>query len=451
MKKTIYISIETKVRELDGRLLLSTFLVNDNFNVLMGSRSAIKRELLASSNGIYIPKSVSKDEIDFYKSIKNRGHKIILLHAEGTALFKNIEEELKSMFSSSCSRFLDKIFVSGSEIKLNMKKFLPFIDNDKVFVVGDPRFDLLKPKYRNYWKNDIELLHKSYSKYILINTNFDVGNAKVGNHNLKNFFKTNPDHTEYIKKVYLSKIDVIREVMNSYIEAIHILSDRFKNTDFIIRPHPSESDVPYKKAFKNKNNVHVIYEGNAVKWILASKGVIHYDCTTGIESVLADKNTISYCPKSDNQEITWLPVLVSQKITEIKDLIEKINDIISNEPNKKLSSTVSETLEKYLYNYSNESSMLIAKEIHNLELSKENNKQSIKELFDLKKARFKSFLKFALLKKGIISDNTISNKKFSFLTHKEMYINLQKLCSKNKNLKVKIVGGNLALIHKKTE
>ena len=107
MKTTIYICIETKVRELDGRLLLSTFLVNDNFNVLMGSRSAIKRELLASSNGIYIPKSVSKDEIEFYKSIKSRGHKIILLHAEGTALFENIEEELKSMFSAECSGFLD--------------------------------------------------------------------------------------------------------------------------------------------------------------------------------------------------------------------------------------------------------------------------------------------------------------------------------------------------------
>ena len=446
MKTTIYFSVETKVRELDGRLLLSTFLVNDNFNVLIGSRSAIKRELLASNNGIYIPKSVTKDEIEFYKSIKSRGHKIILLHAEGTALFENIEEELKSMFSAECSAFLDKIFVSGSEIKLNMKKFLPFIDNDKVFVVGDPRFDLLKPKYRNYWKNDIDLIHKTYSNFILINTNFDVGNSKVGNQNLIKFFKTNPDHTEFMKNFYLKKINVIRGVMESYIKAIDILSLRFENTNFIIRPHPSESDVPYKKAFKDRKNVRVIYEGNAVKWILASKGVIHYDCTTGIESVLADKNTISYCPKSDNQEITWLPVMVSQKVTEIDDLIKKTNNIVSNQPNKNLSKPVANTLEKYLFNYSSESSMLIAKEIHNLELSKEIYKQGIKELFDLKIKRFRSFLKLALLKKEIISDNNISVKKFSFLTNKEVSTNLQKLCSKNKNLKVKIIGGNLASI-----
>ena len=451
MKRTIYISIETKVRELDGRLLLSTFLVNDNFNVLMGSRSAIKRELLASSNGIYIPKSVTKDEIEFYKSIKSRGHKIILLHAEGTALYKNIEEELKSMFSADCYQFIDKIFISGSEIKLNIKKYLPYIDNNKVFVVGDPRFDLLKPKYRNYWKNDIDLIHKKHSKFILINTNFDVGNAKVGNQNLRTFFETNPDHTEYLKKLYLEKFNVIRGVMESFIKAIDILSLRFENTNFIIRPHPSESDLPYKKAFKNKDNVHVIYEGNVVKWILASKGVIHYDCTTGIESVLANKNTISYIPKSDNKETVWLPVMVSQKVTEIDDLIKKINNIVSNHPNKNLSKPVANTLEKYLFNYSNESSIMIAKEIHNLELSKEIYKLGIKELFEVKIKRFRSFLKLTLLKNSIISDrnmsiNSNSYKKFSFLTHKEVSTKLQKLS--NKNLKVKIIGGNLASINK---
>lgn len=446
MKTTIYISIETKVRELDGRLLLSTFLVNDNFNVLMGSRSAIKRELLASKNGIYIPKSVTKDNIEFYKSIKSRGHKIILLHAEGTALFKNIEEELKSMFSADCYQFIDKIFVSGSEIKLNIKKYLPYIDNNKVFVVGDPRFDLLKPKYRNYWKNDIDLIHEKYSKFILINTNFDVGNAKVGNQSLKTFFETNPDHTEYLKKLYLEKFDVIKQVMESYIKAIDSLSVRFENINFIIRPHPSESDVPYKKAFKDKKNVQVIFEGNAVKWILASKGVIHYDCTTGIESVLAEKNTVSYIPKSDNKEVTWLPVLVSQKVTKIDDLIKKVDNIVSNQPYKHLSSSVSETLEKYLHNYRNESSIMIAKEIHNLELSKEIYKLGIKELFEVKIKRFRSFLKLMLLKNGIISDSNISVQKFSFLTHKEVSSKLQKLC--NKNLKVKIIGGNLTSIYK---
>ena len=416
MKTTIYISIETKVRELDGRLLLSTFLVNDNFNVLMGSRSAIKRELLASKNGIYIPKSVTKDNIEFYKSIKSRGHKIILLHAEGTALFKNIEEELKSMFSADCCQFLDKIFVSGSEIKLNIKKYLPYIDNNKVFVVGDPRFDLLKPKYRNYWKNDIDLIHKKYSKFILINTNFDVGNAKVGNQNLKTFFETNPDHTEYLKKLYLEKFDVMSKVMNSYIEAIHILSNHFKNTDFIIRPHPSESDLPYKKAFKNKDNVHVIYEGNVVKWILASSGVIHYDCTTGIESVLADKNTISYIPKSDNKEITWLPVLVSQKVTEIDDLIKKTNNIISVQPNKNLSKDVANTLENYLFNYSNESSLLIKKEIHNLKFSVKKYKISNRDIYNLLKYRSYNYIKLNLMRIGLISIKSISLKKFNYLT-----------------------------------
>ena len=168
-------------------------------------------------------------------------------------------------------------------------------------------------------------------------------------------------------------------------------------------------------------------------------------------SVLANKNTISYIPKSDNKETVWLPVMVSQKVTEIDDLIKKINNIVSNHPNKNLSKPVANTLEKYLFNYSNESSIMIAKEIHNLELSKEIYKLGIKELFEVKIKRFRSFLKLTLLKNSIISDrnmsiNSNSYKKFSFLTHKEVSTKLQKLS--NKNLKVKIIGGNLASINK---
>ena len=60
------------------------------------------------------------------------------------------------------------------------------------------------------------------------------------------------------------------------------------------------------------------------------------------------------------------------------DLVDKTSEIISDVPSEKLSISVANTLEKYLFNYSNESSLLIKKEIHNMQISNKKYNNSFK-------------------------------------------------------------------------
>ena len=57
----------------------------------------------------------------------------------------------------------------------------------------------------------------------------------------------------------------------------------------------------YKKEFKEFNNIEIIREGSAREWIVNSEAVIHYDCSTGIEALIARKNVISFCPFYDEK------------------------------------------------------------------------------------------------------------------------------------------------------
>ena len=452
MKKTIFIANETKVREFDGRLLLASNLVED-FDVKIGSRSGIKRELLATINGIFIPKSLSKEEIPFYRKLKERGHKIVLIHAEGTALFHDIEEALKVLFPKECDPFVETYIVSGIEIKDAMLKHLKFIQTERIHVAGDPRFDLLKPNYLEFWKKDIKKLNKKYGEFVLINTNFATGNAKVGNEIIKAFYKNNSDYSEVIKEKYLYKHEYIHEVMLDYIDAVKELSLKFKELNFVIRPHPSESHLPYNEAFHESPNVFVTHEGNVTKWILASKAVIHYDCTTGVEAVLANKPCISYTPKVDKSILAWLPVLVSNQIEDLHDLAQTVGHLDQSSKAYELNTSTKDILGRYLFNYTDESSAVIAEIIKKSKFEWDYSlsvKLNFSQKMQLMKARMKSVIILFLFDLGVYKQKgSNSLRKFSSVSKIEIKRKLfffRNKCVKYKKLKISLIGYDVVSI-----
>ena len=64
----------------------------------------------------------------------------------------------------------------------------------------------------------------------------------------------------------------------------------FSETNFVVRPHPSDDRQTFVNAFEGLKNVHVISEGSVIPWLIASKFVIHNECTTAIESYLLEKH-----------------------------------------------------------------------------------------------------------------------------------------------------------------
>lgn len=452
MVSTIYIPNEIKSRELDGRLLLTTFLLDNGYDVMIGSRSGIKRELAVANNGVYIPKSVTVNEIDFYKDIKSRGNKIFLLHAEGVALFRDIKEELISMYPKKCSKYIDRFFVCGVEIKKMMIKYLKYIDSDKIHVVGDPRFDLLKPKYLPFWKKELKSFNNQFGNYILINTNFGTGNPRIGLEEVINFYKTNKDYSENIRKKYLYKVKFINEIMSIYIKSIKTIAKRFKELNFIVRPHPSESLDIYQNEFKYFDNIHVLNKGNITKWILASKAVIHYDCTTGLEAVIADKTCISFLPKYDDEILAWLPVLVSKKTSKVKEIIDILSsNMINSIYNKKKDAL--KTFSDYLINYGNESSEKIIKIINNTKMNTNKKQTSFNRIFELYKRRTKSRIILFLFDLGLYKQkNGDSLFKFGSISNREIIFKLQKLFKINNiksNFKIFNLGSDVTLLKKK--
>jgi len=216
--------------------------------------------------------------------------------------------------------------------------------NNQVEVSGHPRFELLKPQYHYLYEQPIRKVNNRFKNFILINTNMAFGNNIKGDEfvieNYGNRFKN-------IHQI----IDSDKHKLNAYISLVLELENKL-DKKIILRPHPEEDHDYYINAFKDKKNIHVLYEESVIPWIMASDVMIHPDCTTAIESLLLDKIPISFIPDGLSREfLTELPLKASICFKSNTEIIHylKSGDYI----HEKISIGQTKLLNDYFHNSTN--------------------------------------------------------------------------------------------------
>jgi surface carbohydrate biosynthesis protein len=362
----VFIEFETKTREFKGKLLLISHLLQSGFSrIYFGANRPLRKEALSFRNGIYFFKSVSISEIDLYKKLKKNGFILCLLHAEGGIYYKNSQSSIQSLFNEEALNFFDYIYVFGEKIKNDIINCNGSQLRKKIIVSGEPRFDLLKSKYENVSYKSINKLKSQYEKFILINTSFSASNPLIGIVKLKDYWLNEPTLTKETRDLLMIKIDFFKIVIEHYILAIESLAREFPTINFVLRPHPSESEAFYREKFKGIDNIIINKKGDVTDWIKASIGVIHYDCTTGIESLMADKPVISFTPILDDRVVAWLPTVATKNITTLSDLTLEINNIIEGRFNFELSDDIKHHLLETINNFLTEASPIISSDLLN--------------------------------------------------------------------------------------
>ncbi len=408
----IFIPYETKSREFDGKLLLISHLLNEGFyNIFFGSRGGTKREALKYDNGIYIFKSLSVDEIPFYKELKRKNFRLALIHAEGGIHYKDNKDSIISAYSNKVFDFIDINYVFGEAVKNDISKYLNSKIYNKTIVSGNPRFDLLKEKFHPFFENKTKKISDEFKDFILINTSFSVANPVVGKENFLKYIKAEKTYSQGVVDKIIEKSDFFHGVLNDYIEAIKYCANSLPKVNFVIRPHPSESLSIYEESFGSFPNVNIVKKGNVVQWILASKGVIHYDCTTGLESLLANKPVISYLPRVNKKVVAWLPIYMSKQIKEKEFLKENIDKIFEDNFENDLIPEKISTFNSVMHNVKNHSAMIIAKDLK----SKYNPLNQLVKIdkLDTIKRNIKKDMKNIVIELGLKKENnSISWKKF---------------------------------------
>ncbi|MFC5590291.1 surface carbohydrate biosynthesis protein [Sporosarcina soli] len=310
-KGWLYLPVEIKVREMDAKLLLAYYAAKEGYQVIIGEHRIVELASTVYPRGIFFSKGYPRG---FRKRIltnaKNNGHTVVELDEEGL-LINDTTRYLHDRMMMDMFDLVTQEYCWGSFQREVITGAFPDKEH-KCYIVGNPRFDLLTSKYKNIYKEDVEHIKNNYGEFVLINTRFSTYNSLSG------MKKDNID-SMYFKKLY-----------NDFVELTKAMCQKFPDTHFVIRPHPGEDPESYHNEFSSNNNVHVIHEGNIIKWLMAAKVVIHNGCTSSIEAFLLGKTIISYIPATSNDHDVILPNQLGIEATNIKEVNTFLHSILNN-------------------------------------------------------------------------------------------------------------------------
>ena len=351
MKKIVLLPIESFKRDALSRVYLGNELIKMGVEVIIGHPEILLNIILPSvEQPIWLGRFISltgdkPEDKELLKSLNKKKGKMYYLHDEGAFYADDNYNEAIDMLHKPrlmADDAVKKVCVWGDYQKNYLDKYKKI--KEKVTVTGMYRFDMLKdPKFK--FKN----LKKKYGKsYTLINTRFPEANLLDGEvgifdkRTMSHYISSglSKEHGLYdMFKVWKS----INESFTHFVYSIYKLVSENKEMLFIIRPHPVESPDFYKKAFGYFSNVIIDNEENISDHILSSDLVIHNECTTGVESVIANKPTINFVATKQKNIVGTSDSGVLVK--NYKELLKTFEGL----KNKKLTNPVIQN-QKYLAN-----------------------------------------------------------------------------------------------------
>jgi len=321
----LFLPIETKVREYHAKLLFSLFAVEKGFDVVLGGQRSLRKIVHTFGQGIYIDKSVASTKKKWAKWLDRIGHTFVAWDEEGLVYFSgDVYHELR--VSADVMNKVELFFTWGQAQTDTILKKMP--EQKNIVVAGNPRFDLLKPEFRDFYLQGANNLKDKYGSILLINTNFGLGNHFHGSEKERQRLKRYP--IDSVKPDFFDGwIDMQQKTCDYFVKMIPELRRKFPDHTIIVRPHPSENHAIWEKAIGGLERCFVTGELNVLEWILASDVLIHTNCTTAVEAFLLGVRAILYQPYPLGDYAQKLPNGVSLKVTSLGQLINTVEAVLS--------------------------------------------------------------------------------------------------------------------------
>jgi len=363
MSKFFYMPIEIAARELDSRLLISLFAVQEGLDAIIGQKWLLQKNSRWMPKGFWLFKTLTPGDAKHMRRIQKAGHRIGAIDEEMPGLGES-KQQLRWV-DRHAVQSAEAIFCQGVQHRIVLEKAYPDKANDLI-VTGNPRWDLLRPELRKVFLEDVEAINASLGQIILINTNTGLINSA------KNSFD---GHIQAFARD--GRIDLGLEEDRAYVEdrrafetanlsamppLVQRLSKEFPKYTIVLRPHPTEDIQYYERALAAFPNVKIIREGSVVSWLLASEVLIHTSCTTASEAFALGKPAISFETAPSPFHTYLLSGALSDITKDENSLIEKLKAIFSGEKNKSDGEKRQENFTKF---FASQSGTLAAQKIAN--------------------------------------------------------------------------------------
>tara|TARA_B100001093_G_scaffold404246_1_gene392362 strand:+ start:9914 stop:11236 length:1323 start_codon:yes stop_codon:yes gene_type:complete len=322
MNYIIYIPIEIKNRELQGHLLLSHYLLDYGFKIIIGNKPKIYELILNKPNksGVFLYKGGGRNP-ELIKSISSKVEHIYILDQEIGYAVRDYEIFISRRYFKSTYEFIKKFFFLNHKISKMAHQYAS-IPLEKCITSGWPRVDLYKKQ--NIWSGDVNSIKSKYGNFILFASDFATNTS----HEVSERIKRVSIWSSASNKTIISKQSKIYQQSYQeyklFIKIINNLSNQHNFPLLIIRPHHGEDFNQWLKDLLPSPKIIVINEGPIAPWIIASNGLLHRGCTSSVEAYFYNKPTahLVNCAVSSKDTDT---IKVSLPLNSDEELLEWMN------------------------------------------------------------------------------------------------------------------------------
>lgn len=403
-KPTLYIFVETKARELEGRTLLALEAANHGFQVIIGNIGRLYQLLNKGvlPKGVCYEKSLSRGKEKKLKSLKDKGYIIVSQDEETGLAQNNFKDFLNIRSTPETVEMASAIYCFGNFDYDYWTKLYPSYKN-KIHLTGSPRLDYWQPKLKNFYRNKIDQIQVRYKEFILISSNFGLVNGYLS---LENFIaqrKINGSiNTKNDEQAFRSLFSDTKKLFIEFVDLVNYLANRLDGINIVIRPHPSEKFSAWQNAVASHDNIHVVFRDSITPWVHASSAVLHNSCTTAIEAYVIGKPALAFIPfKSKvNRDI---PNRLSLKCTTKEDVLNTLNKILNNSVTNNHGTLENDAIIYSRLNNTNDttSAKIIVENLLTLDVPKTNQIHKSYSLINKKYLNLVIFGKYLALKQSI--------------------------------------------------
>jgi surface carbohydrate biosynthesis protein len=325
---TLIIPVETQVREMDAKILLSCVAAERGFPVIIGSRAFVHYQIASFPRGIYLAKSLRTLSMRMFNILRQLGHEIIAWDEEGLLRWPD-PEYYRQRLSPITIGQISHLLAWGPDNARVFRDY-PGYKGTPIHITGNPRIDLMRPELREYYHSQVTALRERYGDFVLVNTNFGLVN---------HFYP----ELGYLKKAVESKVTGTVNpydagkgrhklaLFHYFQEMLPKLCAAVPGRTVVLRPHPSENQAVWHAIAERCPNLRVINEGSVTPWVMAARAVIANGCTTLIEAAVLDTPAVAYQPVTSEEFDDNMPNALSHRVFSLDELCAKTRAIIANE------------------------------------------------------------------------------------------------------------------------
>lgn len=329
-RRWLLLPVEVKTRAFESRLLLAAHAVHGGWNVIIGRKSALNSALRSLPRGVYLDKCIQATSLEKTRYAKELGNTYAAIDEEGLVHEGGSETYPKRRLSAATLDETSRFCAWGEAQAELVRGAYPDLA-DRVVVSGNPRVDLWRPELHELHRSEVDRLRESVGDFVLFPSNFANVIGADGRALTEQFGHASGHYADPAeRRRFESYLDFRRQILDRLVDALPRLARGLpEGTSLVVRPHPAEDHRFWDELSDGVPNMLVRYEGTITPWLLASRALVHSNCTTGVEAAVAGVPCVAYSPL-DDADYPMLPNQVSRIVESDDDLVSAVSELCTD-------------------------------------------------------------------------------------------------------------------------